>query len=102
MKAPPLNIKIMFIVVALMLSGIFLGYFLRNKGAEKVTHIITPLIWLLLFLLGLTVGKDPKIMGGLTTIGKDALIITSFAVAGSALAAWGLLQILKRIKSKNE
>lgn len=90
----------MFIVVALLVSGIILGFMLRDKGIAKVNRLITPLIWLLLFLLGITVGKDPKIMQGLTTIGIDALIITSFAVLGSVIAAWGLLQLLNRAKSK--
>lgn len=92
----------MFVVIALMVSGILLGYILRDKGIEKVNRLITPLIWLLLFLLGITVGKDPQIMQGLTTIGIDALIITSFAVLGSVIAAWGLLQLLNRTKSKKD
>lgn len=92
----------MFIVVALLISGIILGFSLRNRGIEKVNRIITPLIWVLLFLLGITVGKNPKIMQGLTTIGIDALIITSFAVLGSVIAAWGLLHLLNRLKSKKK
>ena len=80
----------MFIVIAIMLTGMLLGYLLRNKKLSSIHRIITLLIWLLLFLLGIDVGGNEAIINGLGSIGFEAAIITLAAVVGSTLTAWGL------------
>lgn len=86
----------MFIVIGLMFSGIFLGYILRNKELKHINKVITILIWVLLFLLGIDVGSNNEIISGLHTIGVEALIITVAAVLGSIT---GALLLWKWIKS---
>lgn len=73
-----------------MLTGMLTGYLLRNKKLSWIHKIITILIWLLLFLLGIDVGSNEAIIKGLHTIGLEAAIITVAAVIGSTLCAWGL------------
>ncbi|MBP6068489.1 LysO family transporter [Bacteroides sp.] len=80
----------MFIIIGIMLTGMLLGYLLRNKKLSWIHRIITLLIWLLLFLLGIDVGGNEAIINGLGTIGFEAAIITLAAVVGSTLTAWGL------------
>ena len=80
----------MFIVISIMAGGITAGYLLRRKSLAFIQRFTTPLIGLLLFLLGNEVGSNPDIMQNLHTLGTDALIITLGAVAGSILAAWVL------------
>lgn len=80
----------MLIVIGLMVSGIILGYILREKNLKFVQKLITCAIFALLFLLGISVGTNNKIMDNLGTIGLDALVITLGAVAGSILCAWAV------------
>lgn len=77
----------MFIAIGFMIFGGILGFLLRKKELRNISKIITILIWLLLFILGLEVGANPQIISGLTNIGVEALIITLAAVSGSAVAA---------------
>ena len=78
----------MLIVVSLMLCGIAVGYMLRNKNTHIVSRIITVLIWLLLFLLGIEVGSNPRIVGGMQTLGIEALLLTIGGAVGTILCAW--------------
>lgn len=84
----------MFIIIGIMLTGVLIGYLLRNQKLSWIHQIITLLIWLLLFLLGIDVGGNESIIKGLHTIGLEAAIITLAAVIGSVLAAWGLWYLL--------
>lgn len=82
----------MLTVVGLMLVGVVTGYFLRNRNMKWVNKVVMVLIWILLFLLGIDVGANEKIINGLHTIGLEALLITVFALAGSLAGArllWG-------------
>ena len=78
----------MFIIIGIMLTGMLVGYLLRSKRMTWINKIITFLICLLLFLLGIDVGGNESIMKVLHTLGLEALIITLAAVIGSTLLAW--------------
>lgn len=84
----------MFTIIGIMFTGMLAGYLLRSKRLTWIHKIITLLIWLLLFLLGIDVGANPAIINGLHTIGMEALALTAAAVAGSVLASWGLWRLL--------
>ena len=84
----------MFIIIGIMLTGMLLGFLLRNKRLSWIHKIITLLIWVLLFILGIDVGGNETIIKGLHTLGLEALIITLAAVIGSILCAWGLWYLL--------
>ncbi|MDE5676529.1 MAG: lysine exporter LysO family protein [Phocaeicola sp.] len=90
----------MFIVIGIMFMGILLGFLLRQQKLSDIHRIITVLIWLLLFLLGIDVGGNQKIIQGLHTLGMEALAITLAAVLGSAMAAWALWYTLYKKKNK--
>lgn len=80
----------MLIVIGLMVSGIILGYLFRERNLKFIQKLITWAIFILLFLLGISVGVNDQIMDHLDTIGMDALLITFGAVTGSILCAWGI------------
>ena len=84
----------MFIIIGIMLTGMLLGYLLRSKRLSWIHKIITLLIWILLFLLGIDVGGNESIIKGLYTLGLEAVVITGAAVIGSTLCAWGLWYLL--------
>lgn len=77
----------MLLIIGLMASGILFGYLFRKQNRSWITKLITILIWLLLFLLGVDVGSNEMIMSGLHTLGLEALIITLAAVLGSIIGA---------------
>ena len=58
----------MFIIIGIMLTGMLFGYLLRSKRLTWIHKIITFLIWVLLFLLGIDVGGNDIIVKGLHTL----------------------------------
>ena len=96
----------MFIVILFIFLGILSGYLLRKKAlagdeakmegvARWQGRIVTWLIWLLLFLLGIEVGSNDRIISALPTLGVEALGLSVAATLGSCLLAWGLWKIVK-------
>lgn len=80
----------MLIVIGLMICGILIGFRFRKRNLKYISSSITVAIWILLFLLGIQVGGDPKIMDNLGAIGGEALWLTLGAVGGSVICAWGV------------
>ena len=80
----------MFTIIGLMLTGMLLGYLLRKRNLSKIHKVITVLIWVLLFILGIEVGGNEQIIKGLHTIGLEAVILTIGGTLGSVIAAWAL------------
>lgn len=77
-----------------MLGGMTIGFLLRKREFMWIGKVITLLIWILLFLLGVEVGGNRRIMEGLATLGVEALVITLACVLGSCMFAWGLWYLL--------
>ncbi len=80
-------------ILLLIFGGMVLGYLVRHK--EQIVHITERLIiwsiFLLLFLMGLSIGRDPLIVGSLPSLGLNALLISIAGIAGSlalALILW--------------
>ena len=92
----------MFIIIGIMLTGMLLGYLLRSKRLTWIHKVITLLIWLLLFLLGIDVGGNEAIVKGFFNCGRKALTTPAPAVTGSTLAAWGLWYLLHTRYQKKE
>ena len=80
----------------IMLCGRGTGYLLRNKRMSFIGRIITLLIWVLLFLLGIEVGANPRIVNGLQTLGLEAIVFTIAGSLGSAIFAWALWRYVCR------
>lgn len=78
----------MAIVIGMMLLGGVVGYLLRGRRMGGLSRWINGAIYLLLFLLGLSVGADDGVMGALGRVGREALLLTAGAVAGSVACAW--------------
>ena len=81
-----------------MLTGMLLGYLLRKRSLRKIHKVITVIIWLLLFTLGIEVGGNEQIIKGLHTLGLEALILTIGGPLGSVIAAWALWKALYKRK----
>jgi uncharacterized membrane protein YbjE (DUF340 family) len=86
------QIKIMFIVLAFMFTGIVAGYLLRSRKIRFQNGFILTLIWVLLFLLGLEVGMNDNVVRKFASLGFEAAVIAIAATFGSIVAAkllWG-------------
>ena len=109
----------MFIVILFIFLGILSGYLLRKKtvAADKTKtegmtktkldsvarwqgRIVTWLIWVLLFLLGVEVGNNDRVISALPTLGVEALMLSVAATLGSCLLAWGLWKMVRKKEEK--
>ena len=96
----------MFIVILFIFLGILSGVFCRKLStgacisltdvAERWQgRIVTWLIWLLLFLLGIEVGSNEMIVRSLPTLGVEALLLSTAATLGCCVLAWALWRVSK-------
>lgn len=80
----------MFGVMIVMLSGVLIGYILRNIRAipALVSKINIYIIFLLLFVMSLSVGSNPQVIQGLGTLGLLGIAISVVSIAGSVFLSW--------------
>lgn len=78
----------MFSIVLTMAAGGFIGYLCRRKcflrPLEKSTSLT---VFLLLFVLGLSIGSNRLIIDNLGAFGWQAVVLATAGTAGSILAA---------------
>lgn len=90
----------MFTVIGCMFGGIAFGWLLRKQNCSWIQKVITLLIWVLLFLLGVEVGGNKKVISALPSLGLDAVVIATLCTVGSCAFAWILWQYISRMKSR--
>lgn len=73
---------------------------LRNHRLQFIRPVITLLIWLLLFLLGMEVGGNDAIIRSLHTLGLEAVVLMAGGTLGSVMAAKALWCFLTRQKDE--
>lgn len=91
----------MFLVILFIFLGILSGVLCRklstgarisltDVAARWQGRIVTWLIWLLLFLLGIEVGSNEMSVRSLPTLGVEALLLSSAATLSCCVLAWML------------
>lgn len=87
-----------------MLAGVLIGHFLRNgKRVEKIEKSTSKTIFVLLFVLGLSVGSNNVIIDNLGRFGWQAAVIAMLGMGGSIIAARIVFQLFfKKGEEKNE
>jgi uncharacterized membrane protein YbjE (DUF340 family) len=85
-------------VLLFLLAGIVAGFFLRfRKGALPLAGRATNMsLYLLVFLLGVSVGADETVVRGLGRLGAQALVLSAGAVGGSVLVSWLVSRVFFR------
>jgi uncharacterized membrane protein YbjE (DUF340 family) len=80
----------MITVLLVMLAGIAIGLVINRfpKVIRANDKLISWAIYLLLLLLGISVGLNQTIIQNLDKIGVQAAIITLGAISGSVLTLW--------------
>lgn len=86
----------MFIVVAFIFMGIFVGYGFRKNKTEWLSKVINLWVWILLFLMGIEVGGNEHIIQALPTLGVEALVFSVLTILGSCVGAWMLWKYIGR------
>ena len=78
----------MFSIVFTMLAGMLIGHFLRDgKRLEKIEKSTSVTIFVLLFVLGLSVGSNSVITSNLGRFGWQAAVLAILGMSGSVIAA---------------
>ena len=85
----------MITIICCLMAGIAVGRLIKGQIGAYVSKTISLLIWLLLFLLGLSIGANESVFMSFASLGVDALIIGTAATAGSAAASWVLWKYIK-------
>lgn len=92
----------MVILISLLSGGILLGWISRRLMFSWVNKVITMLVWLLLYILGLEVGANDKIIRGFYHLGIEALGIAIAGLLGSMFAAFLLQKLILGNQKTNE
>lgn len=87
-------------VLITMIAGIITGVLIHRKDhLVKINdQLITMAIYVLLFLLGISVGLNKIIVQNIGTLGFQALIITTGAITGSVLISWMVYKVFFKEK----
>ena len=78
----------MFTIISIMFVGIGIGYVLRNlQFLQKIEKSTSLTIFLLLFVLGISIGSNSLIIN-LGRFGWQAAILATLSILGSMLASF--------------
>lgn len=91
-------------VLLIMFAGIGFGYLFRNRH-DIIRHaepLLNYSIYLLLFLIGVSVGLNQLVVRRLDTIGIQAFVITIFAIIGSCVASYFCYRLFFKKKDSDE
>lgn len=79
----------MFIVISIMFLGVGVGFLLRKINTlQNINSSIQYTIYLLLFLLGFSIGTNKQIINNFGRLGMEAIIISVASTLGSICMAW--------------
>lgn len=83
------NRMLSLLVIGLFIVGIGIGLLFRKQsGFLKITEpLISVTIFSLLFFLGISVGTDPRVIQNITSLGWQAVLLSSGAIMGSLFLA---------------
>ena len=84
----------MFSIISTMLAGVVIGHFLHSgKLLGRIEKSTSLTIFVLLFVLGLSIGSNRVIVENLGRFGWQAAILATLSLSGSILAARIVFQL---------
>ncbi len=90
----------MLLEIGLIVAGIPVGYALRKRDAavKCVNNALSLVIYILLFLIGMSLGGNTDLLARLAELGVQGTLIGALCAIGSAVAAWCFSVLLLREK----
>lgn len=87
----------MIYIMLSLLVGIIIGAFFppRAWGAKLVNGLTTVGLFLILVAMGAQLGANENVLTNLDQLGMRAVLMASFAVAGSVLMVYGVFRWLE-------
>jgi len=88
-------------VVALYFGFLFFGFLIgnkiipRDKEIKYSNKIFPALVFFVIFLMGIIIGSDGKVISSLGSIGAASFILTILAMSGSVTGVIVLRKLLK-------
>jgi uncharacterized membrane protein YbjE (DUF340 family) len=76
------QLTVLYLMIPLV-GGILAGYLLRNKKLVKIDKISVPIILVLIFCIGFSIGSSSDLLAAMPTVGVQALVICVLAIAFS-------------------
>lgn len=88
-----------FLVLGL---GFLIGYkgVLQEKGLRMNGRLQTAFLLLLIFCMGVSIGRNGEILRNLPLLGRKALLFAVFAILGSTLAVYFLSRLFLQKEGK--
>lgn len=88
-----------FLVLGL---GFLIGYkgLLKEKGLRLNGHLQTVFLFLLIFCMGVSIGRNGEILRNLPVLGGRAFLFALFAILGSTLAVYCLSALFLQKEGK--
>jgi len=92
----------MIAILIVLSAGILIGLLIVEKPKLRLfnNHLLNWAIYLLLFLLGISVGTNREVIQNIGKIGYEAIAIGIFSIAGSVLLSAILFKFLFRQDEK--
>jgi len=92
----------MISILAVLSAGILIGFFLVGRPIwhKRNNNLMNLAIYVLLFLLGISVGTNQEVIGNLGKIGYESVAIAVASIAGSVLISTFLFKLLFRKNAK--
>jgi uncharacterized membrane protein YbjE (DUF340 family) len=89
-------------ILVIMFAGTVLGFILRKKRYvillfDKLTNLS---IYLLLFLLGLSIGNNELIINQFSQVGINAILLALSGTGGSVILSYFVYKFFKRDEQK--
>ncbi len=85
----------------ILLGMLSIGFLLRKINLPKIpSWVLTGIVSLLLFFFGAAVGADKAVEAEIGHLGAKALLLGLAGAIGSAVAAYGFLQLLDRYRKR--
>lgn len=82
-------------LILTMLAGIILGKIISHKKTTTLFgKLIFPVVIVLLFFMGIAIGKNDAILKNFSSLGLQAFVITMGAVTGAAIGGFIIYRIL--------
>ena len=93
----------MYIALCIMLCGIVFGWLTRKIAMfEIIKYLNLPAILTLLFMMGISIGKNREIVDTLAVLGGNALLLTIFGMAGSIFCVCLIRPLVKKSMGKKK